>query len=156
HHRQRALHGLEELDHPDQAGGDVFLVGNIGLVRRNDRHAEHEAESRSEDHQPDERPHQGRDEAAALVEEAQALTPYDAAQTAVIVDGLHAPRSPVMRSNASRIDAASACRMTSGTGPLARIRPLCNTITRASESTSSMRWVAQSTASPSSRHSMRT
>ena len=61
-------------------GRDVDLVEDVGLVWRDDRDAEDLAEAGGEDEQPDQRAHQGGDEALALMHEAQCLPPGDAAQ----------------------------------------------------------------------------
>ncbi len=65
---------------PHEARRDVDLVEHIGLVGRDDRHAEHLAEAGRKDEQPQQRPDQRRDEPFALVEKAQAFADQDALQ----------------------------------------------------------------------------
>ena len=99
-HRQRGLHAVEQLDHRHQSGRDIDLVQDIGLVRRNDRHAEDLAEAGGEDEQPHQRPHQRRDEALALMQEAQRLAPGDAAQADEILAEPEARASVAARGDA--------------------------------------------------------
>jgi hypothetical protein len=80
------LHAVEQLDHRDEAGGDVDLVGDVRLVGRDDGDAEGEAEAGGEDDQPDQWAHQRGKEAPTLVEKAQPFAPDDALQTAQVPD----------------------------------------------------------------------
>ena len=77
-HRQRGLHAGEELDHHRQPRRDVFLVKDVGVVGRNDGHAQRRAEAGGEDEQPDQRPHQGAEEALLLVDELEQFALGDA------------------------------------------------------------------------------
>ena len=77
-HRERRLHAVEKLDHRDKARHDIDLIEHIGLVRRDDRHAEDLAESGGENEQPYQRADERRHEALALMQEAQAFAPDDA------------------------------------------------------------------------------
>src|SRR5205823_4292841 len=118
-----------------------------------------------EDAEPDQRPHQRREKAAALRQEAQPLAPYDAFEAAQVVRHAEpdrcrlgrrndvplerslahfsAPARATSASKAARIEVAPAAPITSGALPSARTRPRCKTMTRESSSTSSMRCVAQ-------------
>ena len=145
-HGERALQAGEQEDHAEQARRDVHLVQDVGLIRRLDRHAEHRAEPGGEDEQPHQRPHQSRDEAAALVHEAQRLARDDHPRPAqVVAEGeagrtsrqgvveagyAHAARaSAVSLVNAWRRSGASALAQIAAPSPSARIRPRCRTIT---------------------------
>src|SRR5262249_21705198 len=173
-HRERRQHAVEHLDHRDEAGRDVDLVQHVSVVGRDDRHAEHLAEPGRKDEQPHQRAHQRRNEALALVQEAQALAPYDALEA----DRIVAQREPGRRADGSRSHAAApagagapfstsavkAARISGApvmarmraTGPCARMRPWCSTMTLSSAATSSMRWVAHSAQTRSSPTSLRT
>ena len=103
---------------------------------------EHLAEAGREDEQPDQRPHQRRDEALALMQEAQALAPDDAVQADGVLREREAgraiggpsltlmrPRSFGARRLGQRAEggadvrASPASATTSGTGPCASTRP---------------------------------
>src|SRR4029079_14712839 len=75
---QRRLHGVEQEDHAEQARHHIHLVEHVRLVGRDDRHAERLAEAGGKNEEPDERTHQRRYEALALMQIAQHLTPDDA------------------------------------------------------------------------------
>src|SRR5690606_20804174 len=81
-HREGGLHAVEELDHRDEAGGDVDLVEDVGDIGRRDREAEHRPETRREDEEPDERTDERREEPLALAQEPQRLAPDDAPEGA--------------------------------------------------------------------------
>src|SRR5579875_399053 len=160
-HRKRALHAVEQLDHRHQAGSDVNLIRNIGFIRRNDGNAEHKVKSGRKNHQPNQWPHERGDESAALVEPTQRLAPNHAIKADHILPYGHGScsPSPAVRINCSNAPfrwVAPAARVTSGTAPCAKMRPLWRIITFASSAASSIRWVAQSTPSPCSRHRWRT
>src|SRR5262249_45339867 len=94
-HRERGLHAGEKQDHANEPGRDVDLVEHVGLVGWDDRHAEHLAEAGGENEEPEQRPHQRRDETFALVEEAQPFADQDALQAAEIApdaEGRHVQR----------------------------------------------------------------
>src|SRR5208337_5232870 len=133
---------------------DVDLVEHVGAIGRDDRHAERLTEARREHEQPDERPHQSRDEALALMEKAQALAPYDAPEADEIgakaegtprarVDRAHDSSSPgpVSFVKAAPIEAAPAVSITACALAAASTRPLCSTMTLSSGRTSSTRCV---------------
>src|SRR5262249_32448675 len=154
-----------ELDHHHQARGDVFLVEDVDLVRRNDRDAEHLAEAGREDEQPDQRADESRDEALALVQKTQRLAPDDALEADRVAcereraglrlrQGAHTASlgagALVSAANAPRMSAAPACATMAETGPCASTLPRCNTITSSPSPISSTRCVAHSTQTPSS------
>src|SRR6202020_1402638 len=170
-HRQRRLHAVEELDHRDQSRRDIDFVENVRVIGRHDRDAERLSKSGCENEQPDQRAHQCGNEALALVEKTQALSPNDAVEAdqalrpaerpVALKDGVahHSPPSlpsPVKDVNASPIERAFASSITERDGPFARTRPLCNTTTWSSSRISSTRWVAQRTPIPSSATRART
>ena len=93
HHRQRALHALEQLDHREQARRDVHVVGDVGLVGRDDRDAERRAEACGKNDQPDQRPDERREKPLALLHEAQELAPDNAGEGAGVMHGVHAATS---------------------------------------------------------------
>src|SRR6202008_2820962 len=66
-------------------GRDIDLVEDVGFVWRYDGDAEHLAEADGEDEQPHQRPHQRRNKAFALVEEAQGFAPYNAVQAGEVL-----------------------------------------------------------------------
>ena len=77
-HRERRLHTVEKLYHRDQSGRDVDLVKHVGLIWWNDRDAEDLPKTGGKNEKPDQRAHQRRDEALALMDKAQRFTPDDA------------------------------------------------------------------------------
>ena len=80
---------MEQQDDPEQAGHDVDLVGDVGLVRRDDRDAEHVVEAGGEHGEPHQRPHQRRKQPAALLHEFEQLPHGDGAQRAHDVNEVH-------------------------------------------------------------------
>ena len=98
---------------PSEARRHVDLVEDVGLVGRDDRHAEHLAEAGGEDEQPDQRPHQRREEALALVQEAQHLAPDDAGKQADSRSGRGAGRvrQPVVAPGRGSASSRRSCRL---------------------------------------------
>src|SRR4029453_9413936 len=102
---------------------DVDLVQDIGLVGWDDRDPQNRAAAGGEDEQPHQRPHQGCEEAAILVHEAQHLADEDAVEAACVLDDGHGFPLPVSLVKAARMLGASAARATASTSPWARMRP---------------------------------
>src|SRR3990170_1167223 len=149
-HRQRALHALEQLDHREQAWRDVHVVGDVGLIRRDDRDAERGAEARGKNNEPNQWPNQGREKPLALLEEAQQLAPDDAEKGADVMHDAHAATSSSVSPPMSSVKApprsfAPVSATTSLALPRATIFPRLITSRSSSGSTSSNRWVAHST-----------
>src|SRR5262249_21655081 len=158
-----------------EARRDIHLVQHVGIVGRDDGHAEHLAKPGGKNEQPYQRTHERGDEALALMQEAQCLAPHDALETDRIAlqrepgggaDGFRrhaaAPAAgaaaPLSTSavKAARMSGAAVMARMRATGPCARMRPWCSTMTLSSAATSSMRWVAHSAHTRSSPTSLRT
>src|SRR5262249_22180896 len=147
---QRALHALEQLDHRQQAWCDVHVVGDVGLVRRDDRDAECGPKACGENDEPDQRPNQRRKEPLTLLEESQQLAPDDAGEGANIMHDIHAATSSSVSPPMSSLKApprffAPVSATTSFALPRGTIFPRLITSKSSSCSTSSNRWVAHST-----------
>src|SRR6202012_895443 len=139
-HRERGLHAVEKLDHRHQPRRDIDLIGDVGLVGRDDRDAEHLAEAGCEDEEPHQWAHQRRYETLALMQEAQGLAPHDAVEADDIFGGREASRAlidgggahgarppnwsevPVRRMKAALISCAPASLSTLATSPRASTR----------------------------------
>src|SRR5262249_27905091 len=119
---------------------NIDLIEHIGVVRRDNGDAEHLTEPDREDEQPDQRPHQRRDEAFALMQEAQAFAPDDTAKADGVLrerkaarggggDGAHAAAlAPgwsifVRRAKAPRMSVAPVSAISRGANACARMRP---------------------------------
>ena len=77
----------------EQPGRDVDVVGDVGLVGRDDRNAERGAEAGGENNKPDQWPDQRGEEPLALLKEAQQLAPDDAHEGADEMHQAHAAMS---------------------------------------------------------------
>src|SRR5690242_6615327 len=73
---------MEEQHHRRKPGHDVDLVQYVGLIRRCDRKAEHIAEPRGENDEPDERPDQRSSQPPALAQRPQKFPPGNAGKSA--------------------------------------------------------------------------
>ena len=60
---------MEQQNDAEQSRHDVDLVGDVGLVGRDDRDAEHVLEARREHREPHQRPHQRGEQPPALLDE---------------------------------------------------------------------------------------
>jgi len=85
---------VEQEDDAEQARHDIDLIGDVGLVGRDDRDAEHVVEAGGEHREPHQRPDQRRQQPPALLHEFDDLPHGDGAQRTGGVDELHV-RSPV-------------------------------------------------------------
>src|SRR5262249_3073208 len=157
------LHGVEELDHANQARRHEHFIEHVGLIGRNDRNAEHLAEAGGKNEQPNQRPDEGGQEALALMQKAQHLAPGDAGKAGGIAGkpkpvfgdldahGTAPARSfSTMRKKAVRKFGAWVSASKAGPRPLKRTRPLCNRTMASCSPTSSTRWVAHKTPTPRS------
>ena len=84
---------MEQQDDAEQARHDVDLIGDVGLVGRDDRYAEHVVEAGGEHREPHQRPHDRGQQAPALLHELHDLSHGDGAHGASGVNELHG-RSP--------------------------------------------------------------
>ena len=64
---------MEQEDDAEQPRHDIYLIGDVGLVGRNDRDPEHVVEAGGEHREPHQRTHQRRQQPSALLHELDDL-----------------------------------------------------------------------------------
>ncbi len=128
-HRQRALHAVEQQDHAGQPGHDVHLIGDVGVVGRDDGDAQCRAKAGGEHQQPQQGPYQGAEQPGALQHETQPFARYDAAETLPV--SIHGRTPEAVKRVKAEPRVPPCSRLTASACPLATRRPWC-TINRSS------------------------